>query len=132
MGGSDRVGDTRLDLPGRRTCKPTALKSTASGDMAPDVALKPLANPRPDAYDGMDSGCTTEITGRISAPASSDNDYLETAHGCNCHRDRENTSHPVQPFHLAWALRNSSGVGEGIHHSVIQGGGEFSYIGVAG
>ena len=34
--------------------------------------------------------------------------------------------------HLSWTLRNSSGVSEGIHHSVVQSGGEFLYIGVAG
>ena len=30
--------------------------------------------------------------------------------------------------HLAWTLRNSSGIGEGIHHSVVQGGREFLRI----
>ena len=33
---------------------------------------------------------------------------------------------------LGWALLNSSGVSEGIHHSVVQSGEEFSYIRVAG
>ena len=32
----------------------------------------------------------------------------------------------------SWTLRNSSGVSEGIDHSVIQSSGEFPYIGVAG
>ena len=29
---------------------------------------------------------------------------------------------------LGWPLRNSSGIGEGIHHSVVQGGREFLRI----
>ena len=38
----------------------------------------------------------------------------------------------VASQHLSWALRISSGVGEGIHHSVVQSGGEFLHVGVAG
>ena len=33
---------------------------------------------------------------------------------------------------LSWALRNSSGVGEGVHNSVVQTDGEFPYIMVGG
>ena len=33
---------------------------------------------------------------------------------------------------LGWALRNSSGVSEGVHHSVVQSEGQFLRVGVAG
>ena len=35
-------------------------------------------------------------------------------------------------LHLGWALRNSSGVSEGIHKSVVQSDREFLRVGVAG